>query len=66
MAIPECDLDQYSIQMKIDVATYAKNVAKSFKDNHAQDMGPTEEDGTISSKTEQTPASTSDGQNLSG
>jgi hypothetical protein len=52
--------------MKIDVATYAKNVAKSFKDNHAQDMGPTEEDGTISSKTEQTPASTSDGQNLSG
>jgi hypothetical protein len=54
------------MQLKIDVATYAKNVAKSFQENHVQDMGPNEEDGTVSSKTEQTPASTSDGQNLSG
>ena len=65
--IPECDLDQYSPQLNIDVATYAKNAAKSFVDNQTQNMAGVnnDEEGTISSKTEQTPASTSDGQNLS-
>lgn len=28
--IPECDLDQYSPKLNIDVATYASNLAKSF------------------------------------
>ena len=34
VAIPECDLDQYSTQLKIDVNTYAKNMAKSFQEDH--------------------------------
>jgi hypothetical protein len=34
--MPECDLDQYQSAMKIDVATYANNLASSFARNHEQ------------------------------
>lgn len=37
--LPECDLDAYAISMKIDVATYAKNIARSFCENQIQNMG---------------------------
>jgi hypothetical protein len=33
--LPECDLDAYAINMNIDVATYARNVARSFCENQA-------------------------------
>ena len=64
--IPECDLDQYSPKLNIDVATYANNLAKSFQKNQQQVMGANDDEGDGSSKTEQTPASTSDGFNQSG
>lgn len=50
--------------MQIDAGQYSSKVARSFMDNQTQDMGPIEEDGG-SSLTEKTPASTSDGANLS-
>ena len=50
--------------MNIDAGQYSSKVARSFMDNQTQDMGPNEEDGG-SSLTEKTPASTSDGANLS-
>jgi len=63
--LPECDLDQYSPSLNIDAATYAKNHAQSFGDNQTQEMAGLGNDLLAtedSSKTEQTPMSTSDGQ----
>jgi hypothetical protein len=31
--LPECDLDQYTLSMNIDVTTYANNLARSFEKN---------------------------------
>ena len=52
--IPECDLDQYSHTLQIDVATYAQNLAKSFVENQSQTMAGLNPDeaGEVSSKTD--------------
>ena len=63
--IPECDLDQYSHKtFDVDVATFSLSIAKSFCENKIQDMN-SYNDQQDSTKTEQTPASTSDGLNTS-
>ena len=65
--IPECDLDQYSPKMNIDCATYAKNLAESFEEKQTQTiLGQINDEEDNSSKTDNTPASTTTGRTLSG
>ena len=51
--------------MNIDVATFAINLARSFEKNQVQNMGEHGDDRTISSKTDHTPQTRSDSNNVS-